>query len=66
MTVWKFSNEATADLVVLAAIEEFEHQATNRLLIAPLGEYEDSGTTQEEDVKTPAKMLPSILCKHCM
>ena len=59
------------DLVLLAAKEQFKDQATNRLLIAALGEYEDSGTTQEEDVKTPAKMLPSthIVCVlmhfHC-
>ena len=47
-----------ARLQVLAAIEQFEDQATNRLLIAALEEYEDSGTTQKEDVKkTPAKML---------
>ena len=33
------------------------------MLIAALEEYEDSGTTQKEDVKkTPAKMLPSIHC----
>ena len=49
----------------LSAIEQFEGQATNRLLIAALEEYEDSDTTQKEDVKkTPAKMLPST--KHCM
>ena len=30
-------------------------------------EPKDSGTTQKEDVKkTPAKVLPSILSKHCM
>ena len=54
-----------AQLQVLAAIKQFKDQATNRLLIAALEEYEDSGTTQKEDVKkTPAKMLPST--KHCM
>ena len=63
--VWTFFNEATIDSVLLAAIEQFEDQATNRLLIAALEEYEDSGTTQREDVKkTPAKMLPST--KHCV
>ena len=47
----------------LGAVEQFEDQATNRLLIVVLEEYEDSGTTQKEDVKkTPAKMLPST--KH--
>ena len=66
--MWKFLNEATTDLVLLAAIEQFEEQGTNRLLIAALEEYEDSGTTQKkEDVKkTPAKLLPSTLNKHCM
>ena len=50
---------------LLQYIEQFEDQATNRMLIAVLEEYEDSGTTQKEDVKkTPAKMLPST--KHCM
>ena len=64
----KFLNEATAfDSVLLAAIEQFEVQATNRLLLSALEEYEDSGTTQKEDVKkTAAKMLPSTLSKHCI
>ena len=65
--MWKFLNEATTDSVLLASIGQFEDQANNRLLIAVLEEYEDSGTTQKEDVKkTPAKMLPSTLSKHCM
>ena len=51
--------------MLLASIGQFEDQATNRLLIAVLEEYEDSSTTQKENVKkTPAKMLPST--KHCM
>ena len=51
--------------MLLASIGQFEDQATNRLLIAALEEYEDSSTTQKEDVKnTPAKMLPRT--KHCM
>ena len=51
--------------MLLAAIEQFKDQATNRLLAGALDEYEDSGTTQKEEVKkTPAKMLPST--KHCM
>ena len=54
-------------LVLLAALKQFEYQATNRLLLAVLEEYGDSGTTQKKDVKkTPAKMLPSTLSKHCM
>ena len=52
---------------ILAAIEQFEDQATNRLLLSALEEYEDSGATQKEDVKkTAAKMLPSTLSKHCI
>ena len=63
--MWKILNEATIDSVLLAVVEQLEDQATNRLLTAALEEYEDSGTTQKEDVKkTPAKMLPST--KHCM
>ena len=63
--MWTFLNEATIDSVLLAAIEQLKDQATNRLQISALEEYEDSGTTQMEDVKkTLAKMLPST--KHCM
>ena len=46
--------------LLLAALEQFEYQATNWLLLAVFEEYqyEDSGTTQKKDVKkTPAKML---------
>ena len=54
-------------LVLLAALKQFEYQATNRLLLAALEEYGDSGTTQKTDVKkTPATMLPSTLSRHCM
>ena len=53
-----FLNEATIDSVLLASIGQFEDQAMNRLLIAALEEYEDSGITQKEDVKkTPAIIL---------
>ena len=39
----------------LSGVEQFEDQATNRLLIVVLEEYEDSGTTHKGDVKkTPA------------
>ena len=48
----------TVDSVLIAALEQFEYQAINRLLLAVLEEYEDSGTIQEEAVKTSAKMLP--------
>ena len=41
----------TVDSVLLAALEQFEYQATSRLLLAALEEYEDSGTTQKEDFK---------------
>ena len=62
--VWKFLNEATIDSVLL---ERFKDQTTTRLLIAVLEEMKTLGTTQKEDVKkTPAKMLPSTLNKHCM
>ena len=37
-------------LVLLAALKQFEYQATNRLLLAALEEYGDSGTRQKEDV----------------
>ena len=54
-------------LVLLAALKQFEYQATNRLLLAALEEYGDSGTTQKKDVKkTPATMIPSTLSRHCM
>ena len=36
---------------VTAALKQFEYQATNRLLLAALEEYEDSGTTKKKDVK---------------
>ena len=53
--------------MLLASIGQFEDQASNKLLIAALEEYEDLGTTQKKDVRnTPAKMLPSTLSKHCM
>ena len=38
-------------LVLLAALKQFEYQATNRLLLAASEEYGDSGTTQKKDVK---------------
>ena len=52
--------------MLLAALEQFKYQAISRLLLAALEEYEDSGTTQKEDVKTSAKMLASTRSKHCM
>ena len=53
--------------MLLAVLKQFKYQATNRLLLAALEEYGDSGTTQKKDVKkTLAKMLPSTLSKHCM
>ena len=53
--------------MLLAALMQFKYQATNRLLLAASEECVDSGTTQKKDVKkTPAKMLPSTLSKHCM
>ena len=53
-------------LVLPAVLKQFEYQATNRLLLAVSEEHGDSGTIQKKDVKkTPAKMLPSTLSKHC-
>ena len=37
-------------LVLPAALKQFEYQATNKLLLAALEEYGDSGTTQKKDV----------------
>ena len=37
----------TVDLMPLATLEQFEYQATNRLLLAALEEYEHSGTRVE-------------------
>ena len=49
---------------LLAALKQFEYQATNRLLLVS-EEYGDSGTTQKKDVKkTPATRLPSTLSRH--
>ena len=53
-------------LVLLAALKQFEYQATNRLLLAASEEYGDSGTTQKDVKKTSATMLPSTLSRHCM
>ena len=58
--MWWVLNEATVDLALLDALEQFEDQATNRLLLSALEGCEDPGITQKED-KTPAKMLPSTL-----
>ena len=61
------ASEATVDLVLLAALNQLEYQATNRLLLAASEEYGDFGTTQKKEVKkTPVKMLSSTLSKHCM
>ena len=38
-------NETTVDSVLIAALKQFKDQATNRLLLSPLEEYEDSVTT---------------------
>ena len=49
-------------MVLLAAIEQFEHQTTTKVLIAALEEYEDSGTTQKEDVKKTLAKCYHQLC----
>ena len=41
-----FLNEPTVDLALLDALEQFEDQATNRLLPSALEGCEDPGTTQ--------------------
>ena len=73
--VWKLVlNEATINLVLLAALEQFKCQPTNWLLLAALEqfkcqptnwlllaaleEYKDSGTAQKEDIK---KTPPKML-----
>ena len=56
-------NEATIDLVLLAAIEQFEDQTTNRLLIAALEEYELGHNTKggcQEDTSQNATI--NIVC----
>ena len=58
--MWWVLNEATVDSALLDALEQFEDQATNRLLLSALEGCEDPGITQKEN-KTPAKMLPSTL-----
>ena len=70
-SLWK--KLCTDDLVLLAALEQFEYQAQHvqigcYLLHCTYWKPEDSGTTQKEDVKKTlgnCKMLPSILSKHC-
>ena len=60
-------SEATVDLVLLAALEQFKYQATNRPLLAASEEYEDSGTTQKKDVKKkPAKILANYESSHTL
>ena len=61
--VWKFLNEATVDLLSLAALEQFDYQATNMLLLIAFEEYEDSATGPKDGKKTPANMLPPTLSK---
>ena len=53
------ASEATFDLVLLAALEQFQYQATNRLLVPALEEYEVRHNTKEDAKK--AKMLLSTL-----
>jgi len=43
----------------IAALEQFKYQATKRLLLSALEKFEDSGTTQKEDVKKT--ILPPTL-----
>ena len=41
-----FLNEATVESALLGALEQFEDQATDRLLLSALEGCEDPGTTQ--------------------
>ena len=44
--VWWVLNEATVNSTLLDALEQFEDQATDRLLLSALEGCEDPGTTQ--------------------
>ena len=44
--VWQVLNEATVDSALLDALEQFEDQATYRLLLSALEGCEDPGTTR--------------------
>ena len=47
-------------LVLPAALKQLVYQATNRLLLAALEEYGDSGTTQKKDVKEDTSQNATI------
>ena len=47
--------------LLLATLEQFEDQATDRLLLSLMEEYGDSGTIQKEGVKKTPAMLPSTI-----
>ena len=54
------SNTGVLNQVDSLLLGQFKDQATDRLLLFALKEYEDSGTTQKE---TPAKMsILNIVC----
>ena len=56
-------NEVTIYSLLLAALEQFEDQATDRMLLFAVDENDDSGTTKKEDTKTtPAKMFAKMYC----
>ena len=59
-------NEATVDMMALVALEQFENQPTNRLLLSTLiwRNMKTEAQKKENAKKTPVKMLPSTLCKH--
>ena len=44
--MWWVLNKATVDPALLDALEQFEDQATDRLLLSALEGCEDPGTTQ--------------------
>ena len=61
----KVLNEAAIDSLLLVALEQFEDQATNGLLLSLCigGIWHN---TKEDAKKTSAKMLPSTLNTHCL
>ena len=44
------NHQIVKPLLLQAALKQFEYRPTNRLLLATLEEYGDSGTTQKKDV----------------
>ena len=67
----QFLNEATIDSVLLAALELFEDEATDRVAttLCYLMNMKTEAQNKRRRIsvkKTPAKMLLSTLTEHCM